>query len=293
VDGYRSIDALAHELELEAEILRVLSHMAPVAASDFLLRIALKVRRCAVGRARPRLEPDEVRGLDVAMDDAPPDDRPPFEIPADLTEEERGLLAPPSGRSNGAPNKRQTMQNIIRVRGPHRREDLYLVMARLYGMTFQRAKVLCAPLIGDMLGKKLVEGEDGLLRLPADRVPVMSRIYEMLLEASKLPEEDDDAEEQALENPAPATPPPTPQRETPKPTKASLARAERAKRTAQGLEGTDRRIRICANPACSSPDDVRLGKFQYPTGTVCARCDMPITTGILIVSRMARAAIGA
>lgn len=46
------IDDLVHEAEVEAEVLRAVSHMAPQAAEEFLLRVALKIRH----RREPEVE---------------------------------------------------------------------------------------------------------------------------------------------------------------------------------------------------------------------------------------------
>lgn len=67
VDASRSVDDLAHRLEVEAEVLRAVSYLNPAAACELLLDIVLKVRRaCDFGslpQADPELTPDV---LDVA-----------------------------------------------------------------------------------------------------------------------------------------------------------------------------------------------------------------------------------
>lgn len=69
------------------------------------------------------------------------------------------------------------------------------------------------------------------------------------------------------------------------PTRASVVRAEKAKRTAQGLERGDQRLRICKDSGCDHPGDVSLGGFQTPAGTVCARCGAAITAGRVVLVR--------
>lgn len=50
-----TIDDLAHTAELEAEVLRAVSHLSPAAAQEFLMSIILKIRRASGPRREPVL----------------------------------------------------------------------------------------------------------------------------------------------------------------------------------------------------------------------------------------------
>jgi hypothetical protein len=49
------IDDLAHAAEVEAEVLRAVAHMTPAKAQEFLIAVALKIRRAATPMAAPRV----------------------------------------------------------------------------------------------------------------------------------------------------------------------------------------------------------------------------------------------
>lgn len=47
-----TLDDMAHAAEVEAEVLRAIGHLSPAAAQEFLVALALKIRRCQPAPAR-------------------------------------------------------------------------------------------------------------------------------------------------------------------------------------------------------------------------------------------------
>ena len=106
-----NVDDLVHELELEADVLRPLSHLTPTATKEFLLRLILKINRSCelpTGVSVEVTEDDSV--VEVASTDGPP---------ARL-------------------NKTQLMIDLVKQRGSIDKKELIAEAAKLCGDLSER-----------------------------------------------------------------------------------------------------------------------------------------------------------
>ena len=147
-----TLDDLAHSLEVEAEVLRAISHMAPSVASDFLFALALKVRRVAnpTTLTKPNLERFDSNGevapspicytppelpASPTVTAPPPQPEPPQPEPPKVPSKE-GASAPlvpsaPEKRRYGA--RVEAIMEVVTRRGKVQRWDLQEEVARMMG----------------------------------------------------------------------------------------------------------------------------------------------------------------
>jgi len=127
-----TIDAIIFDLEVEANILRAVSHLEPDAACEFLLNLVRKIRQAPRARRARVLPPPPLRE-EFEEDDADADD-PVDPSPGSEVATPGPLAAPPSPQGGGRrPNRSQTIINVLQAHGPMSKSRMFELVSEQFG----------------------------------------------------------------------------------------------------------------------------------------------------------------